>query len=205
LSPFASAAHYAAHVALPLAAFSETAGSFVNCEGRSQSFEAAVAPAGEARPGWKILRVLGERLGVPGFEFTSLEQVRARVPAAPAASARLADWQLPERAAAVAASEIDLECVVEVPLYRVDSYVRRAPALQATADNAQPSARIHPEQAQRLGLTRGGGVRVHVGEGIASLPLALDARVPEGCVWLPGACSETITLGTGAFARVVRR
>ena len=63
---------------LPIAPFTETGGSFINCEGRLQSFNGAVRPAGQARPGWKVMRVLGSLLGIPGFDFENVEQVRQR-------------------------------------------------------------------------------------------------------------------------------
>ena len=62
---------------LPIAPFTETSGTFVSTEGRVQSFHAAVNPLGDARPAWKVLRVLGSLLGRPGFEFDTVEQVRA--------------------------------------------------------------------------------------------------------------------------------
>ena len=87
---------------LPIAPFTETGGSFVNCEGRLQSFNGAVRPAGQTRPGWKVLRVLGSLMGIPGFDFESVERVRQRAlagavepvaseparPAAPVSSSR---------------------------------------------------------------------------------------------------------------------
>jgi NADH-quinone oxidoreductase subunit G len=117
-----------AHVLLPIGAFAETSGTFVNCEGRWQSWAGAIKPPGEARPGWKVLRVLANQLGLPGFEYLSSEDVReelrarcaASVPASAAgASAHLA----PSRSAEPAG--------YRMPMYRVDALVRRAPALQA--------------------------------------------------------------------------
>ena len=61
---------------LPIAPFTETSGTFVNAEGTVQSFNGVVRPLGETRPGWKVLRVLGSLLGVPGFEFDTAEEVR---------------------------------------------------------------------------------------------------------------------------------
>ena len=66
-----------ADVILPITPFTETAGTFVNCEGRVQSFNGTVRPAGEARPGWKVLRVLGNLLGLQGFEYETSDQVRS--------------------------------------------------------------------------------------------------------------------------------
>jgi NADH-quinone oxidoreductase subunit G len=65
-----------ADVLLPIATFTESAGTFVSMEGRVQSFHATVNPLGEARPGWKVLRVLGTMLGRPGFELDTVEEVR---------------------------------------------------------------------------------------------------------------------------------
>ncbi len=66
-----------ADVILPITPFTETAGTFINCEGRVQSFNGTVRPAGEARPGWKVLRVLGNLLGLQGFEYETSDQVRS--------------------------------------------------------------------------------------------------------------------------------
>ena len=115
-------------VLLPVAPFTETAGTFINTEGRAQSFHGVVKPLGETRPAWKVLRVLGSMLKVPGFEFETIEEVRAK--AIPSdISARLSN------ACNVA---IDVTPATEQPvvasIYQLDSLVRRAPSLQLTAD-----------------------------------------------------------------------
>ncbi len=115
-------------VLLPIAPFTETAGTFINSEGRTQSFHGVVKPLGETRPAWKVLRVLGSMLHVPGFEFETIEEVRAKAIPANIAS-RLSN------ACDVA---IDLTPASEKPevasIYQLDSLVRRAPSLQLTAD-----------------------------------------------------------------------
>ena len=115
-------------VLLPVAPFTETAGTFINSEGRAQSFHGVVKPLGETRPAWKVLRVLGSMLHVPGFEFETIEEVRAKAIPANIAS-RLSN------ACDVA---IDLTPATEKPevasIYQLDSLVRRAPSLQLTAD-----------------------------------------------------------------------
>ena len=68
-----------ADVMLPIAPFTETSGTFVNTEGRVQSFKGAVKPLGEARPAWKVLRVLGNLLNVQGFDYDTSEAVRDEV------------------------------------------------------------------------------------------------------------------------------
>ena len=62
-----------ADVLLPITPYTETSGTFVNSEGRVQSFNGVVRPLGDARPGWKVLRVLGNLLSVPGFDYESSE------------------------------------------------------------------------------------------------------------------------------------
>ena len=80
ITPFASdTLREIAHVLLPIGTFAETSGTYVNLEGSWQSYAGAAAPIGEARPGWKVLRVLGNLLGLDGFEYQSSEDVRAEV------------------------------------------------------------------------------------------------------------------------------
>ena len=116
-------------VLLPISPFTETAGTFVNTEGRAQSFHGVVRPLGETRPGWKVLRVLGTMLGLPGFGFETIEEVRAAALPADIASrlsnASTAYVEVAPSAAPVTAS-----------IYQLDGLVRRAPSLQATADAA---------------------------------------------------------------------
>jgi NADH-quinone oxidoreductase subunit G len=138
LSPYQSAMEHA-DVVLPIGTFAETSGTYVNLEGRWQSVPGAATPVGEARPGWKVLRVLGNLLDLPGFDYTSSDQVcaelRKAIEQAPAfalkASARTLQRKL---ALAEATAERD------VPIYQVDAVVRRSMALQATRE-ALESAR----------------------------------------------------------------
>ena len=135
-----------AHVLLPMGAFAETSGTYVNLEGRWQSHPGAIAPPGEARPGWKILRVLGNLLQLEGFAHESSEQVRdelrARLDAAAStgaastgAGAAGAAAALPSALPAGALGAIASLPVaaLDVPMYAIDAVLRRSPALQATA------------------------------------------------------------------------
>ncbi len=191
LSTFRGIAEEYAHVLLPLAPFTETSGTFVNCEGRWQSFEAAVVPAGDSRPGWKILRVLGNVLGRDGFDYMSSEQVRGEVARhAVTPSARLRSWSL----GAPGAPAGKLVRIADVSLYAADPIVRRAAPLQQTGDAGRPLARINASQAERCGVAGSTAVRVTVGADEVVLGLAIDRRVPDGCVWIPGGYAETATL-----------
>ncbi len=190
---------------LPLSPFTETAGTFVNGEGRVQSFEAVTEPKGLSRPGWKILRVLGSELGVDGFGYLDIAEVRREL-ALPAQVSlpTSAPTMVPAPVQGMARASGQVWRLAEVPMYRVDALVRRAPALQKTADSPGAVAKLHPSQAERLGLKAGEPVRVVMQEGEACVLLQLDERVPEGCVWVPAGYPETAGLGAYGPASVVR-
>jgi NADH-quinone oxidoreductase subunit G len=125
LSPFKTNLAFS-DVLLPIAPFSETSGSFVNAEGRVQSFHAVVKPLGETRPAWKVLRVLGNLLGVSGFDFESSQDVLA---AASTQAPNLSNATQSAISLAAPAAE-----PVSASIYQLDGLVRRAPSLQQTAD-----------------------------------------------------------------------
>ncbi len=131
LSPFKTNLDFS-DVLLPIAPFTETPGSFVNAEGRLQSFHAVVKPLGETRPAWKVLRVLANLLDLPGFDYESASDVLARTEAS--ATAGFAPGKLANHTAAA----IDLSPAMGEPvvasIYQLDSIVRRATSLQLTAD-----------------------------------------------------------------------
>lgn len=135
LSPFKANLEFS-DVLLPIAPFSETPGTFVNAEGRIQSFHAVVRTLGEARPAWKVLRVLGNLLGLSGFDFESTQDVMAKVRGSAAADFVAAD-RLGNDAPAVdlaPASAAGQAAPVTAAIYQLDSLVRRAPSLQLTTD-----------------------------------------------------------------------
>jgi NADH-quinone oxidoreductase subunit G len=199
LAAYRDATTDAAHVMLPIAPFSETAGTFVNMEGRVQSFNAVVKPQGDARPLWKVLRMLGALLGVPGFHAEKIEEVRAGIaPDLQAwATQRLdngigaLEWQLRAPSAAV-------ERVAEFPLYATDAIVRRSLPLQKTADakNAR-LARFHPATAASLNLAAGAQVRIRQGGGEITVPVGVDSALPEGVMRIARGIPETAALGEG--------
>jgi NADH-quinone oxidoreductase subunit G len=140
----------AADLLLPIGTFAETSGTFVNCEGRWQSFGGAASPVGESRPGWKVLRVLGNLHDLDGFEYQTSEAVRDELRArlgrtteerhAGSAGSR-AEEKLDNsyRGTGVLhrASSTDNAAASDVPMYEVDSLVRRATALQLTPEAAR--------------------------------------------------------------------
>lgn len=121
-------------VLLPIAPFSETSGSFVNAEGRLQTFNAVVKPLGETRPAWKVLRVLGNLLGLRGFEQESSQAVLASALPGVENGTLVARSQLSNstQVGIVLAPATTVPCVASI--YQLDALVRRAPSLQATAD-----------------------------------------------------------------------
>jgi NADH-quinone oxidoreductase subunit G len=207
MSPYQHRAVDYAHVILPIGPFTETAGTYISTEGAVQSFNGVVRPLGEARPAWKVLRVLGNLLGIAGFDFDSAEQVlREALPGGTDVSARL-DNRLGDLAStpAGAAHGGGLERIAEVPIYDADAVVRRAPALRRTREAAPPVAWLNRALYERLGLRDGDEVRVRQGGGEALVAAALDERLPADCVRLAAARPETAELGAAAAPLVLER
>jgi NADH-quinone oxidoreductase subunit G len=202
LSAYRNATTDAAHVMLPIAPFTETAGTFVNMEGRAQSFNAVVKPQGESRPAWKVLRMLGATLELPGFHADNLEEVRREI------APDLAEWarQGLDNAGAdfewrIEAPSASLERVAEFAIYAGDPIARRSVPLQKTADmKAARTVRVGPATAARLGLAAGDSVRVSAGGGQARLAVGIDPALGEGCVRIARGVAETAMLGEGVLA-----
>jgi len=193
-----------ADVLLPIGPFTETSGSFINCEGRLQSFNGAVKPLGDARPAWKVLRVLANLLGVPGFDHDSTEAVRDEACPAQSIPGRLNN--------ALRGVEIGpqpradgLQRVADVPVYFTDPIVRRAPSLQKTRDALPPRAWMSSATLRRLGLAAGDRVRVRQGEGQAVLEAGCDEGLPPECVRLAAGHRLTAELGPMFAAVEVER
>jgi NADH-quinone oxidoreductase subunit G len=128
LSPFKANMAFS-DVLLPIAPFTETSGSFVNAEGRLQSFHAVVKPLAETRPAWKVLRVLANLLDVPGVAFETSQDVLARATAKPMIASNATRAAITLTATTTAP--------VSASIYQLDGIVRRAPSLQLTADARQ--------------------------------------------------------------------
>jgi NADH-quinone oxidoreductase subunit G len=195
-SPYRNGALEYAHAVLPIAPFTETSGTFVNAEGRVQSFSGTVRPLGDARPGWKVLRVLGNELELPGFEYDTPEAVRAAaIPSDLAARLSNATTLVP----ALVRPAGGTQRIADVPIYFVDAIVRRAEALQATRDARPPKAAANAATLARFGLAPGAKARVvqpsAQGAASALLECALDDRLPDGVVHVPAAHASTATLG----------
>jgi NADH-quinone oxidoreductase subunit G len=180
-------------VLLPIAPFTETAGTFISTEGRVQSFHAAVQPLGEARPAWKVLRVLGTMLGKPGFEFDTIEEVRQACLGGRDVAGLLSNRI--DLAAQAGAPASGLQRIADVPIYFADPLVRRAPSLQKTRDAQPPRAWMNARLLHKLGVAAGQPVLVRQGEGAAKLTAVLDDKLPDDCVRVAAAHASTAALG----------
>jgi NADH-quinone oxidoreductase subunit G len=141
LSPFKSNLEFS-DVLLPVAPFTETPGTFVNAEGRAQSFHAVVKPLGETRPAWKVLRVLANLLGLSGFAFESTADVLADIGSP---GQLLADRLSNATAAPIQSGNASKAPPTVASIYQLDSIVRRAPSLQLTADARLAQASVAQE------------------------------------------------------------
>ena len=137
LSPF-KANMDISDVLLPIAPFTETSGTFVNAEGRVQSFHAVVRPLGETRPAWKVLRVLGDMLGVVQPPYESSQEVLAQ--ALPGSASQVDRSRLSNQTGASVRARLEPVDVKPVGIYQLDGIVRRAASLQLTADARQGAA-----------------------------------------------------------------
>ncbi len=207
LSAFKNAALEYAHVILPIAPFTETAGTFVNTEGTVQTFNGVVKPLGEARPAWKVVRVLGNLLGLDGFEQDNVDQIRAEI--APDLQA-FASTKLNNAASDVKveihAAHTGIERVGEVPIYAADALVRRAPALQKSADAKNTKfAFFASDIFAQLALIDGGDVSIQQGAGTAILTAKCEPNLAAGCVRVAVAVASNTSLDAAFGALQVEK
>ena len=187
-----------ADVLLPIAFYTETAGTFVNTEGDWLSFNGVVSPAGEARPAWKVMRVMGNLFELPGFDYQSSIDVRDEMRQL---CSRLqpdnnGSYLLPDRLPAAANG---LQRIADIPMNSVDSITRRSGPLQATKDVSDGMAHINSRLAGQLGVKEGDTVSLEQDEISLAVPVTLDERLPDGCVLVQGAQHCHAKLG-GMFA-----
>ncbi len=201
LSSFKSAAALDyADVLLPVSPFTETSGSFVSSEGRVQSFVAVAKPLGETRPAWKVLRVLGNLLGVAGFDYDSSEEVRAEALAGAPEFAAGLDNGISGLGLNLGTAAAKLERVADVPIHFADPLVRRSPSLARMRDSALPTARMNAATLQDLGIAAGAKLKLSQGAGSCVLAASLDPRLPDGAVRVAAAHVSVAGLGAGTLS-----
>jgi NADH-quinone oxidoreductase subunit G len=183
-----------AHVLLPVGIYAETDGSFVNVEGVTQSWRGVVSAPGEARPGWKVLRVLAESLGASGCDYETAQAVAQDV-------ARLTAGVRPENRAAwrplsrLPAAVEGLQRITTVPMNASDALVRRAEALQQTSDHADGALHVNRATAGRSGILACKRVVVGQNGHALTLHMLLDETVCDGAVLLHGGNPALARLG----------
>jgi NADH-quinone oxidoreductase subunit G len=185
-----------ADVILPIALFPETSGTYVNVEGRWQSFSGAVTPPSEVRPAWKILRVLGNLFDLEGFDYISSDQVRdeLRTLVGDKIATNKGAWQIPNTLTFEPTE--GLQRITEMPIYSVDALVRRAGALQNTWDaKITEGVHINAKLAAQLGLGDDEQVQVNSDNAHVTLPVVIDERVPDDGVLIYAGQIANIELG----------
>jgi NADH-quinone oxidoreductase subunit G len=189
-STFACASTRAvADVILPIGLLPEIDGTLTNLEGRDQVALPAGRLPGEARPGWRVLRALGEALGIEGFGFHDIAGLRAGLEAASSPTTAV-------RGQAPAAGA-GLSLAASPAIYRSDAVVRRAAALQAHPLNRGPRVMLHPDDAGAAGLADGAMARVRVAAGAATLPVVVSTQVARGAAFVETGHAATAALGAG--------
>ncbi len=177
-----------ADVLLPIALFAETSGTYINVEGQSQSFTAAVDPAGEARPAWKILRIMGNLMGLEQFEYNSFKEVKDEIASVidSVALDSIGNWTMPESLkndtmnADMAKSGV-LQRITEISMYSIDAMIRRAQALQNT-DDSKSMIQINSSLAHKVNVAAGDTVVVKQEGNSISAPVMINDRVSDNCV-----------------------
>ncbi|MEK7708776.1 MAG: NADH-quinone oxidoreductase subunit NuoG [Pseudomonadota bacterium] len=185
-----------ADILLPISPFTETSGTYVNTEGRIQSFNGVVSPLGEARPAWKVLRVLANLLELEKFEYETPEQIRAEIFPEGIEINRYLDNSLRDFGTEIRVTEgHGIQRIGEVPIYQTDPIVRRAESLQATQDAAPPKAWMTTAMLDNLGVISGDQVKITQGDESVRLEVAHDDKLPDKCVRVASSHPKTLALG----------
>lgn len=184
-----------ADVLLPVAALAESSGTYVNMEGTWQSMAGAVTPPGEARPAWKVLRVLGNLFDLDGFDYQDsadvLAEARDRVANVTPSAPTRREIEPPEGRSA----ENGICRIGVVPMYAVDPVLRRAAALQQTVDGTFRGVHINRALARSLGLSDGDQAIVQQNGTRRHFAVVVDDHVSDGCAMLAAGIPETVGLG----------
>jgi NADH-quinone oxidoreductase subunit G len=190
-----------ADVILPMAPYAETSGTYINVDNTWQTVKGALSPHAEARPAWKILRVLGNLLHCKHFEYTSTEEILAEINTIVAMT--MEQEYTPYYPESLPVINQSLVRVGEWPLYRVDAIVRNSKELQLCAASETACIRIHPSTADRLKLEE--IATVSQGDIEITLPLKRDERIAADVVWVANAIPETVDLGHSFAAITIKR
>ncbi len=165
-----------ADLLMPIGLLPEVEATLTNLDGLEQGTSAGGKLPGHTRAGWRVLRAFADALGLPGFDFTDLDGLRALPTRTPAGAPR------GSAATPAAATSDSLERIAATAIYRADAVLRRAPALNAHPLTAGARAVLHPADAAARNLAAGAMAKIADGNGTAALPVALSTRIARGCV-----------------------
>jgi len=181
-----------ADVLLPISTYAETSGTFIGIDKQWQSFTGAVNPQGDVRPGWKLLRVLGNLAHLPGFDYVAstdvCDDVRDQLNLLPQSKNTFIPTEL----------DIDSELMLisEIPMYQIDPVVRRSSALQVTEENQQASlARMNEAEAEKQGVSECSEIEIQQGDNRIVMPLSIDNTIADNCIYLAAGTIEASALG----------
>ncbi len=193
MSAFVSDAMKAsADIILPIASFTETPGTMVNMEGTWQSFQAAAVPKGQARPAWKVIRVLANLFKCPDFEYETCAEVKEALKK----ELNQIPFSLPQANYTPNISPMPegLTRLGSWPMYRVDALTRAAEPLQGVSGVRRAAIYMHPDAIAQLQL--GETACVNQGAGDVTLPVIAESRLADNTVFIPAGFDETSTLTT---------
>jgi NADH-quinone oxidoreductase subunit G len=183
-----------ADILLPLSLYAENDGSYINVEGTQQTFNACVAPAGESRPGWKILRVLANKLGIDNCEYETVNNIsyelneltKNLVPQ------NLGHWGAVDF---IPASNGSVVRISEMPMNSSDLLVRHAESLQATIDVSDGLIHINQKMADSIGVTNGSDIKLQQQDEAIELSYVIDERVSDNTVFIHAGHPDLTELG----------
>jgi NADH-quinone oxidoreductase subunit G len=188
-----------ADVILPMASFAETSGTFIGIDGQWQSFTGAVTAKADSRPGWKILRVMGNLTNLKHFDYVSSQDIRDEV-------SDIVNLQSPLNKSSYIPDDLSvtssLMAISEVPMYQTDAVVRRSAALQQTPENQHASlARMNSKEAQKYGLNEAKMIKIMQNDKHLHMAFTIDDAIADGCIYIASGIALTSLLGAN-FADV---
>jgi NADH-quinone oxidoreductase subunit G len=184
-----------ADVILPIATFAETDGTYVNTTGHWQSVGKAVSPPGEARPAWKVLRVLANNLGFDDVQYKTSEQIRDELKQSLSGEVNMSGNLKDFNHVNLNIGSNNMYRVSDLPIYSVDNIVRRASSLQKSVEDQQYHVAISRQQAKQLNLLDQDVVRVVQGKQEVTLPLQINESLSDNCIWIQKSSTQSDSLG----------
>jgi NADH-quinone oxidoreductase subunit G len=195
-----------ADVILPITPYSEQAGTYINIEGDVQTVQASVRPLGQARPGWKVLRVLGDLLKLDGFHFNAVDEVMNSALGGLDIPGALSNRTQVGLESGQSSSSAGVERVADLPIYFTDAIVRRAQSLHLTVDSKNAmKAGLSPELFAQYGLKEGDAIKVTQGNHSVVMPATLQKGLASGVVRIATGTPASAELGSSFGELIVER